>query len=361
MMNSKIIVIIVASFFFNSCGLGDDFKQIIHKEFLQTHKYNVGQATIELMDQKRQRPIKTEIWYPTSDTTKLNITKEYPFKLPPTSNGAEITSGKFPLIMLSHGTGGNRISQMWLACELAAIGYFVASVNHFGNTLDNKIPENFVKVWDRPLDVSFAIDNLLTHSKWKSAIDSAKIGMVGFSLGGYTAIGLAGGVLNYNKLKNFSTTEEGENEFILPELGDVSKLITPEIIELGNQEYKNLKDNRISAFVAMAPAIGQGFSSKSQFESVDKTILIIGAQNDERTPIKTNAKHYNNLIDSSKYAELEGKVGHYIFMNEARNGLKRSAPIIFKDDKSVDRKEIHEQVSKTIVEFFNNELNRKSH
>lgn len=344
-----------------SCGIGDNYKQKSHQEFLQTHKYNVGQTTIELIDQSRERPIRTEIWYPTTDTTKQNITIEYPFKLPPTSKDAEIVSDKFPLIMISHGTGGNRISQMWLACELAGNGYVVASVNHFGNTHDNKIPINFVKVWDRPLDISFVIDKLLTNPQWKLAIDSTQIGMAGFSLGGYTSIALAGGVLDYKQLKKFSLTKEGENEFDLPELGDVSKFITPKIIELGSKENKYLKDNRISAFVAMAPAIGQGFNDKRQFDNVDKPVLIIGAQNDERTPVKTNAKHYKSLISKSKYIELEGQVGHYIFMNEAKNGLKKNAPLVFKDDGAIDRKEIHEEVSKTIIEFFNIELNKKSH
>lgn len=348
--NIKILYVVLI--LFNSCGFKDDYKQISHKDFLQTHKFNVGQSTIEFLDQSRERPVKTEIWYPTNDTTKQNITKDYPFKLPPTSKGAVIAPGNFPLIMLSHGTGGNRISQMWLACELAGNGYIVASVDHFGNTLDNKIPENFVKVWDRPLDISYAIDNILINSDWKSTIDSTQIGMVGFSLGGYTAIGLAGGILDYKQLKKFSKTKEGKNEFNLPELGDVSKFITPEIIELGDKEYKNLKENIISAFVAMAPAIGQGFNNKSQFEMVDKPMLIIGAQNDKRTPINTNAKHYSELINGSEYIELEGQIGHYIFMNEAKYGLERNAPIVFKDDKSVDRKEIHKQVAKTIIDFF---------
>ena len=187
MMNNKIFTIIgIALIYLNSCGIRDDYKQISHKEFLQTHKYNIGQSTLKLVDSTRERPLKTEIWYPTKDTTKVNVTKEYPFKLPPTSKDAEIVPRKFPLIMLSHGTGGNRISQMWLACELASNGYIVAAVDHYGNTLDNKIPENFVKVWDRPLDISFVIDELLKNSLWISAIDSTQIGMAGFSLGGYT-------------------------------------------------------------------------------------------------------------------------------------------------------------------------------
>lgn len=356
-MKSKIIPTIGALviLLLHSCGLLDDAQRMSHQEFLQSHKYAVGQATMELMDHTRERPVKTEIWYPTKDTTQLNVTIEFPFILPPTSRDADVVPGKHPLIMLSHGTGGNRISQMWLACELAGNGYIVAAVDHHGNTLDNKIPVNFVKVWDRPLDITFAIDQILTNGRWGASIDTSHIGMVGFSLGGYTAIGLAGGVLDYNLLSDFSKTKEGKVEFDLPELGDVSSLITSDIIASGNQQYNDLKDQRISAFVAMAPALGQGFSRNDQFEQVDQSLLIIGARNDERTPVHTNAKHYHELIRGSQYIELNEEVGHYIFMNEATSDLKRNAPVVFKDHESVDRAEIHKKVAKLITMFFKTE------
>lgn len=159
-----------------------------------------------------------------------------------------------------------------------------------------------------------------------------------------------------DKIFNFFYGDEGKQEYNLPELGDVSKYITPEIIQRGNTNFKNLKDVRIKAFAAMAPAIGQGFNQKEQFENVDKPILIIGAEKDERTPVETNAKHYHRLIDHSEYVELKGNVGHYIFMNEAKSGLKRGAPLIFKDDKTVKRDEQHDKVATLIIEFFGSQL-----
>jgi len=335
---------------------GINHETISFKSYLKTHKYAVGQTNFTIIDSLRNRPLKTEIWYPTKDTTKVNSVTEYPFKLPPTSKDADFISGKHSLILLSHGTGGNRISQMWLACELASNGFIVLSVDHYGNTLDNKIPENFVKVWDRPLDISFMLNNILNNSKYNSIIDSTKIGMVGFSLGGYTTIALAGGILDYNLLKEFSNTKEGKSEFNLPEMGDVSKFIKPEIIKRGNNNFKNLKDDRITSFIALAPAIGQGFQQKEQFKNINNPILIIGAEKDKRTPNETNAKHYHKLIKSSKYIELKGKIGHYIFMNEAKNGLKRVAPLIFKDDKTVNRNKIHKKISKIVIDYLDKEL-----
>jgi len=339
-----------------SCELAEDRLQVSHDEFRKSHLYNIGQSTIQFQDTLRARPLKTEIWYPTNDTTGLNIIRNYPFILPPTSKDAKFINSTFPLIILSHGTGGNRISQMWLACELASNGFIVAAVDHFGNTLDNKIPENFVKIWDRPLDITYVLDRLFQSSKFKSVIDTTRIGMAGFSLGGFTTIALAGGEIDYNLLKEFSKTDEGEIEFTVPELGNVSELLTSKVVEEGSQKYRNLKDDRISAFIAMAPALGQGFKSPDQFKKVDSEILVIGAQNDLRTPVNTNSRHYNKLIEHSKYIELEGNVGHYVFMNAAKRKLKRNVPLIFKDGENVDRLVIHSKVSNHILDFLRKEL-----
>jgi predicted dienelactone hydrolase len=139
-------------------------------------------------------------------------------------------------------------------------------------------------------------------------------------------------------------------------MGDVSKLITPEIVKKGNTKFKNLKDDRVSAFVAMAPAIGQGFQQKEQLININDPILIIGAEKDEITPIETNAKHYHKLIKNSNYIELKGNIGHYIFLNEAKSGLKRDAPLLFKDNLAINRRSEHNKVAKIIINFFDNQL-----
>lgn len=349
-----VIVVLVLS----SCGVNDDYQQQHHGDWLKTHPYSIGQTTLFLTDSLRNRPLKTEVWYPTSDTTKANNTSDYPFQLPPTSKDADIIDGTFPLILFSHGTGGNRISQMWLAVELVGRGYIVAAVDHFGNTLDNKIPEQFVRIWERPLDVRFVLDELLSNPKLNPHIDTSKIGMTGFSLGGYTAIALAGGHIDYNVLHDFSATDEGIIEFTLPELGNISHLLTESLLMDGERHKQALQDTRIKAFVALAPALGQGFTHPHQTDPITAPLLIIGAQGDERTPIETNAKHLHELIGHSEFIELKGHVGHYVFMNVASAELRNHAPLIFKDHSSVIRTDVHRMVSDTLFNFFERTLSR---
>ncbi len=351
-------VLIVFLFLLKACAPEDGYRQQSHRDFLKEHRFNIGQQTLLFRDTPRQRPLKTEVWYPTRDTSGANPSAEYPFKLPPVSHNARPEEGHFPLIIFSHGTGGNRISQMWLAAELAGEGFVVAAVDHWGNTHDNKIPESFVKIWERPADVSYLLNRLPGESLPGRYIDTSAIGVAGFSLGGYTALALAGAEIDYGQLRLFSKTDEGQIEFNVPELGDLSSLLNDDFIKMAGREGLHLKDNRIKAFFVMAPALGQGFTDTRQMAAVDRPVFIIGAAADERTPVQTNACYYHQLITGSRYAEIDAPAGHYVFMNEARAFLKRQAPRVFTDAPGVNRREIHKKVARRALDFFNKQLKK---
>lgn len=316
--------------------------------------FNIGEQTLNYTDSSRNRPIKVEIWYPTNETDPTFERKtDLPFVLNPTIRNASPINGTFPLVLLSHGTGGNRFGLAWVAIALVKQGYIVAAPDHWGNTFDNKIPEYFVRYWERPLDISFLLTHLLSNSPYSEHLNREKIGMVGFSFGGYTSLALAGAELSCDLLKKACKTDEGKKEFNIPELGDLRKLID----KLSCNNIQNsFKDTRIKAFVALAPALGLGFNSNEQAKSITAPVLIIGSNNDQIAPISSNAENYNRLIPHSKFIKLEGKVGHYIFLNEGDESLKREAKVYYRDDKSISRVEIHKNVEKEIVNFFQSTL-----
>ncbi|MEE1963927.1 hypothetical protein V1387_14625 [Allomuricauda taeanensis] len=314
--------------------------------------YNIGERTIIYHDNSRNRPIKAEIWYPTSeiDSTYQRRT-ELPFHLAPTIRNAKFADNSFPLIVISHGTGGNRLSLAWLAIELVKNGYVVVAPDHWGNTFDNKIPEYFVRYWERPQDISFLLTSMLADESINYYIDEARIGMLGFSFGGYTTLALAGVELDCELIKKYAKSRDGKNEFNVPELGDLRKLVH----EINcNEMPATLKDDRFKVFVAMAPAWGLGVPDEPQ--PIIKPVLIIGANNDKVAPIETNALKYHRLIPKSKYSLLEGRIGHYIFLNVGNNELQKQAKRYYLDDKLVNRQLIHEQVTTEVLLFLKTNL-----
>ncbi|MEO7215284.1 hypothetical protein [Mucilaginibacter sp.] len=316
----------------------------------------IGQRTIKFNDTARQRPLVTEVWYPTTDSGDPFVIPHYPFVHISTVRDAKLPDGKHPLIMISHGTGGGRITLEWLADALVQKGFIVAAVDHWGNTYDNKIAINFVTPWQRPRDISFVLTGLLNDKDFGQLIDPARIGAAGFSIGGYTVIALAGGKLDLKALDAFTKTPEGIREITLPEFPNLASQIDDEAVALSFKTSPDLKDKRIKAFFAMCPAVGQGFTNKAQLKRVTAPMYIVGSQSDSIAPVNTNALVFRKLIPKSKLLIIPGKTGHYVFLNEGSEEMKPTGGVYFNDDATVNRKAIHQQVGDVAVKFFSGAL-----
>jgi hypothetical protein len=125
----------------------------------------VGMITREYSDAGRlnwartgPRPIRTAIWYPVDGVTEKETIfggpeAERVFVPVDVAPAAPLSarSKKYPIIVLSHGTGGSALMMMWLGTYLAARGYIVAAVNHHGNTAAEKelVPQAFLLYWER--------------------------------------------------------------------------------------------------------------------------------------------------------------------------------------------------------------------
>ena len=279
-------------------------------------------------DSIRNRKLVTEIWSPETNSISL------------------------PLVMFSHGTGGNRLACSWFCEGLAEKGFIIVAIDHFGNTFDNPIPKEFVTFWQRPQDISFVLSELLKDQSYSSKIDPNKIYMAGFSIGGYTSLALAGAKLNWNNIIQFSKTPQGVKEINVPEMPGLLQMYQQDSVVQSFKNSPDLLDKRFKAVFVMSPAAGQGFSSKKQMKRVKVPIFIIGAEADSVAPIKTNALHYKKLLPKAMWYLVKGKAGHYVFLNEGTEELRKNMPVFFKDDESVNRSEIHRQMIEKAEIFF---------
>ena len=106
---------------------------------IQTRSYQ--DPTRANWDNSGPRPLVTQIWYPAVDTSQevemfIGPPETPLFKAGLAAPGAPLAPdpAAFPLILLSHGTGGTALQLGWLASYLVSRGYVVAGVNHHGNT-----------------------------------------------------------------------------------------------------------------------------------------------------------------------------------------------------------------------------------
>lgn len=294
----------------------------------------VTARTLNFTDHFRnERPIKTTIWYP--DELK-NV------------QAATYTGPKHPLVIMSHGSGSNRISLAWLAKPLAEQGYIVASPDHYGNTFNNPIPEQFMRYWERPRDISYLLSQLLAD--YGNLIDQTRISAIGFSLGGYTVLALAGVNVNQQLVKEQeeATLSSGASK-AMPALGKLTKKVT----EGDPAEVPtDLKDDRFSKIVALAPALGTGINSTSQTVAADVPTLIIAAGGDKIAPIEQNGRNYHKFMPQATYEELPANVGHFIFLPVSKN-YSPADSFWYEDAPGVDRNEIHTEVITKVQNFLN--------
>jgi predicted dienelactone hydrolase len=327
---------------------------ILHKE------KTIGLTTLYFTDTTRNfenkpRIINVLIWYPVSSTIQTKIISHPIWKIKDVAENAPILSNnkKLPLVLFSHGYGGDAFSNSWFPEYLASYGYIVASIEHYGNTYNNKILEISARPWNRPEDISFVLDQLLTHSIFKNYIDKNRIGAAGFSQGGMTSLWVGGAIAYITE----QALQKHVNTIIDdPEWKNINKNFTQEDIHKANQLYR---DTRIKAIFAMSPGIDKDnwmFSDSGLLKDIDIPVHIIAGEADDTIPITENAQFFADHISQSTLTILPGKVTHWTFMNEGTEQGKKIVPYITTDDSSINRATIHEHVGAIALMFFNKYL-----
>jgi len=104
-----------------------------------------------------------------------------------------IVGDKLPLIVVSHGREGWFGGHQATAAGLADAGFIVAAISHPGdNASDKSRVDDLSVLVERPADIKRLIDFML--GAWPDApkIDRERIGLFGFSMGGYTGLVVIG-------------------------------------------------------------------------------------------------------------------------------------------------------------------------
>jgi predicted dienelactone hydrolase len=306
------------------------------------------------------------VWYPAADSADPKLQRIPPvgeaiFEAAPAAPEAPIAANpaKFPLILLSHGTGGTVQTLAWLATALASRGYIVAGVNHPGNNATEPYTvQGFVQWWLRAEDVSATLDDMVADPGFGPRIDTQKIGAAGFSLGGYTMMELAGG----------RTSREHFGEVCRAAPDQISCKAPPEFHDLAakgealaatdpvfaralHKAGESYRDPRIHAAFAIAPALGPAFTPES-LNAIAIPLAIVAGAGDSIVPVDANAKYYAANIPQAELTIFPGAVDHYTFLDGCTAAGHAAQPAICSDRPGVDREAVHNQAIDIAIKFF---------
>jgi len=268
---------------------------------------------------------------------------------------------RFPLIVMSHGTGGSALALAWLGTRLAAHGYIAVAVNHPGNnSLEPYTARGFTLWWLRAGDLSAVIDGMLADRRFGPRIDPRRIGAAGFSLGGYTMIEIAGGRTSpalFDFCRRHPRDRRCASPPEFPTL--VSQVVTllksdatyrAEIAEAGESH----RDPRVRAVFAIAPALGPAFVPAS-LHNISIPVEILAGTADTIEPVGVNARYFAAHIPGSRLILFPG-AGHYTFFAICTATGRKALPGICTDVPGIDRQRIHEQAADRAVAFFSKRL-----
>jgi len=116
--------------------------------------------------------------------------------------GPPIAAAKpFPLVMFSPGWTLPAFMNLYIPIRVASHGFIVAVLNHYGDGVWPWEPWDHLALatMNRPLDVSFALSDLLTRNQTigdplENSINRTQIAASGHSIGGYATMELASGI-----------------------------------------------------------------------------------------------------------------------------------------------------------------------
>lgn len=307
------------------------------------------------------------IWYPSdrrgsAQPAPIGTPQQPLFKGHPLVPHAPVAAGRHPLLLLSHGTGGSAGSLDWIAAGLAEQGYIVVGVNHPGNNaLEPLTSEGFLLWWERATDLRQALDAMLADPQFAPHIARERIGALGFSLGGYSVLALAGARTDRQAFLQFCASPAADATCRPPEMATAA----PDGLTLDDKAPEtqaslarsgaSFRDPRIRAAFLLAPALGQAFGAAT-LRALDIPLAIMAGDGDSVVPVASNARWYASQLPQAEFELVGGGAGHYVFLDECLPAaMERLAPIC-QDAVGVDRAAIHQRAIAKAVGFFGKTL-----
>ena len=248
-----------------------------------SHPIGVRTTVIRLEDQPdvtqglrggTTRDLPLEIWYPaaagtaqggTYDTLIRCGTRRATLRGQAKRDAPTAQDISAPLIVISHGYPGNRYLMVHLAEALATRGYVVAACDHTSSTYDD--PDDFcITLLHRPLDQLGVVNAMAAMGGDIGAlVDCTRVGLVGYSMGGYGALITAGAGLSA--------------EAVAFERAPPHRLL--EHLVAGSDTHIALRDDRIKAILPIGPWGGlYGMWEESGIAGLRAPMLMMAGTND---------------------------------------------------------------------------------
>jgi predicted dienelactone hydrolase len=282
--------------------------------------------------------IEVGIWYPASGSA---VPQRLGLYAQDVIAGSRPPAGRHPLIVISHGTGGDFTGHVDTAVALARAGFIVAALTHPGDNWRDH--SRATRIGERPVALSGLISYMLTTWPGHDAIDPGRIGAFGFSSGGFTVLAAAGGRPDMTRLAGHCAHHPDFFDCTL--MGSQSSTTT--------RAWPNMRDARIRAIVVAAPALGFAFD-RAGLADVRLPVQLWRADDDRILPAPFYADAVRAALPARPEFHAVPRAGHFDFLAPCADASLM--PQICQSTAGFDRAAFHARFNVEVVRFFEAEL-----
>jgi predicted dienelactone hydrolase len=304
----------------------------------ETHRATTT-PTAAMRDASHSDALAITVWYPAVDGAKeepldMGAPGHPLFLAGRAAQDAAFAPGRHPVVLLSHGFGGTARMMSWFGTELARGGYVVVGVNHPGNNgMGPMTAAGAALWWERAEDLKAAFAAVRKDPAIAAHIDPARLGVAGFSAGGFTSFLLAGARTDIPHLRAFCDSHPDDG--VCKPQKEAPEISGPALFHkayddpaIKAQLAHSTGDHSIpgvKAVFTLAPALVQAIAPDSFARIHVPTAIVVGVDDKVAEP-GTNADIAAKAIPGAMITRLPG-VGHYDFLSTCTDAAKASVPI----------------------------------
>lgn len=305
---------------------------------------NVGFSMVQAADAPGE-DLKVGIWYPTTAPASDHDIGLYTQTV---AANAAVSGHRHPLIVMSHGNGGSLEGHYDTALALARAGFIVAAMTHTGDNYRDQ--SKATQLVDRPRAVRAVIDHMLKEWPGRAAIDPARIGVFGFSSGGFTMLVAAGGIPDLSRVGPYCAGHQNTYVCTLLRAHPVAdrSLIPAEAW---------IADRRIKSAVIAAPTLGFAFT-RAGLANVRVPVQLWRAGDDHILPSPDYVEAVRDRLPRKPEYHVVARADHFDFLAPCSEALAHVAPMICEEHGGFDRVAFHRTFNREIVRFFTGTLRR---
>lgn len=309
--------------------------------------FNAGVIRLTVVDEAA--PFDTVVFYPTHE--REVPWQAGPFTVEATRNAPPVPDNRFPVVLISHGRGGGPFSHRELASALARAGFIAVLPTHVGDASGHpRAPSQAQILIDRPRQAEAALNAVLTDPRFSASADVGRIGMIGYSAGGYTALILAGAKPDFAYASVYcakhddpgscprSASSNGTN-------GAQGKAAIPaELVA-----WQPPVDRRLKALVLMDP-LAMMFEAPG-LSAVRVPTMLYRPQDDSYLGSARNSLAVVSGLPTPPAVHIVPG-NHFVFIDPCPASVAASVALICRDAPGIDRVEIHRQIDQEVVDFL---------